>query len=415
MTSDATEAFVWVWLPGMTEPVVAGRLNATAGQIVFRYAASYRARPEAVPLYLPELPLGDQVLPPLDGMYVAGCIADAGPDSWGQRVILRKRLGTTADGQADQVGLLTFLLESGSDRIGALDFSESSSDYVPRTTHATLEELLTAADRLEQGLPFDPALELALLNGSSLGGARPKVLIDGTDGFKRIAKFSRRSDTYPVVNAEGAAMYLAHQAGLDVATTEVISCLDTDVLLVDRFDRNDAPGQRRMLVSALTLQRLDERWARYATYTQLAEDIRSRFTDPAATLRELFGRIAFNICVGNTDDHARNHAAFWDGYHEMLTLTPAYDICPQPRGGGETEQMMAYGPDGERRARLDSLVGTARLYHLEPAEAHKIVDHLVDTVRAQWNAAADHARLSAADRQSLWGTQILNPSIFYSD
>ncbi|WP_369403275.1 HipA domain-containing protein [Glaciecola punicea] len=65
---------------------------------------------------------------------------------------------------------------------------------------------------------------------------------------------------------------------------------------------------------------------RYASYETLSEIIRHRFTKPKDTLRELFSRLVFNILCGNTNDHARNHAAFWDGKH--LSLTPAYDICP---------------------------------------------------------------------------------------
>jgi serine/threonine-protein kinase HipA len=53
--------------------------------------------------------------------------------------------------------------------------------------------------------------------------------------------------------------------------------------------------------------------ARYASYETLAEIIRHRLAAPRATLRELFGRLVFNILSDNTDDHARNHAAFWDG------------------------------------------------------------------------------------------------------
>ena len=71
--------------------------------------------------------------------------------------------------------------------------------------------------------------------------------------------------------------------------------------------------------------------AAYASYEDLAEIVRHRFEAPRATLRELFGRLVFNILCGNTDDHARNHAAFWDG--ARLSLTPAYDICPQARAG----------------------------------------------------------------------------------
>ena len=75
------------------------------------------------------------------------------------------------------------------------------------------------------------------------------------------------------------------------------------------------------------------------------------------TLRELFSRITFNILAGNNDDHARNHAAFWDGIE--LTLTPAYDICPQPRAGGETAQVMAIGEDGYRMSQVAGCVARA--------------------------------------------------------
>lgn len=407
MTSEATSAFVWMWLPGATEPVVVGRLDAADTAIDFVYGRSYLEREDAIALYLPELPLENGRIQPLDGMHVAGCIADAGPDAWGQRVILRKRFGTTTrDTDQGDVGLLTYLLESGSDRIGALDFQVSSSEYAPRTTHASLDELLQATQRMESGEPFSPTLDQALLHGSSLGGARPKVLLDA-NGRKLIAKFSRQSDTYPVVKAEGVAMDLGRRVGLNIARTEIIKCLDSEVLLVERFDRTAVAGERRMLVSALTILQLDERWGRYATYPKLAEQIRMRFSEPKQSLRELFARIVFNICVGNTDDHARNHAAFWDG--KQLTLTPAYDICPQSRSGGEAVQAMEIRPDGYKYSRLAGCVPAAPTFSLDESEAREIIDRQLYIIRTQWADAADAARLTYAEREMLWGQQILNP------
>ena len=131
---------------------------------------------------------------------------------------------------------------------------------------------------------------------------------------------------------------------------------------MSRFDRVPGTRQRRAVVSALTILELDELMARYASYADLAQIIRERFTDARASLRELFARITFNILTGNSDDHARNHAAFWDG--EWLTLTPAYDICPQPRGGGETSQAMIIGADGFRMSQLAGCVERASTYLL---------------------------------------------------
>jgi serine/threonine-protein kinase HipA len=410
-TSEPQRAYVWVWLPTATDPVVAGVLEARADTVFFNYGRSYLERPGAIPLYS-ELPLQPGRQRPAAGLRAPGCISDAAPDAWGQRVILHRLLGRSGrDTDPAELGLLTYLLESGSDRVGALDFQTRADIYEPRDVSGTLEEMLTAAERLEAGEVFSAALDDVLLRGSSIGGARPKVLLD--DGPRKlIAKFSSRTDTYPVVKAEGAAMHLARLTGVDAARVEVTECLGHDVLLVERFDRTSVPGERRLLVSTLTILGLDEMMGRYATYHELADVIRARFTNPKATLRELFRRIVFNICVGNTDDHARNHAAFWDG--AQLTLTPAYDLCPQPRAGGEAAQAMAIGRDGARLSRLATCLAAAPVYLLDAGDARELIDEIVDAVRKHWAEAADAARLTAAERAQLEGRQILNPYVFES-
>jgi serine/threonine-protein kinase HipA len=404
MTSEPRHAFVWVWLPGTDVPVVAGRLDAAGAAVTFTYGRSYLARDDRIALYLPELPLGRGPIAPLVGD-IAGCIADATPDAWGRRVILNRRVGRDAVDTTD-LDLLTYLLESGSDRIGALDFQASASEYVPRSAGcATLTELAQSAERVEQGVPLSPALDQALLHGSSVGGARPKALL--SDGSRRlIAKFSSTTDTYPVVKGEFVAMELARRAGLSVAAVEVTRTLGKDALLIDRFDRPVAGG-RRAMVSALTILALDEVGARYASYADLADVIRARFNDPIPTLRELFSRITFNILTGNNDDHARNHAAFWDG--TALTLTPAYDICPQPRAGGETAQLMAIGNDGYRMSQIAGCVTRASTYLLSEPDAREIIDHQLDVIKTQWADVCDQAALTEVDRGALWRRQFLNP------
>lgn len=413
MTSESPvdRVYVWAWLPGHTAPIVAGALDVAGQLITFTYGRSYLSRPDAIPLYLPELPLRRGIQRPPDGLDVAGCIRDSAPDAWGQRVILRRLHGRAADGDdTARLPLLTYLIESGSDRAGALDFQSSPTDYRPRTGSGTLEELLTATERFEAGEPMAPAVEEALLHGSSIGGARPKATL--RDGPRHlIAKFPSTTDTYPVVKAEAVAMDLARRAGLHAAATELQHVHGKDVLLVERFDRTEKPSQRRMFVSALTILSLPEMAGRYATYYELADIIRSRFTDRAGTLRELFARITFNICVGNTDDHARNHAAFWDG--EQLTLTPAFDVCPQARAGGEAAQAMAFARNGSRLSQLTACVDAAKDYELSATQAREIIDHQIDVIHNDWDAAADAAHLTTEDRRSLWGSQILNPFALY--
>lgn len=413
MTSRSYEqAFVWVWLPEETKPVVAGKLMAEGEQIVFNYGRSYLARENAIPLYVPELPLQAGALPLLNDLNMPSCIRDAAPDAWGRRVIINRMLGVKGDEiDTSLPGELVYLLESGSDRIGALDFQQSATEYVPRSSSNTsLDELLQSADRVEKGIPLSEELDQALQHGTSIGGARPKALIEHA-GCKYIAKFSSTTDIYSVVKAEFIAMRLAELVGLRVASVKLTNALNKDVLLIERFDRiySEKGWQRKAMVSALTLFGLDSMLARYASYEKLAEIIRYRFIDASQTLKELYSRMIFNILCGNTDDHARNHAAFWDG--EMLTLTPAYDICPQSRTGSEASQAMRIAGDNNL-SQLSVCLSVANNFLLSEDEAKEIIEKQVVIIKANWDLVCDEAELSVVDRELLWGRQFLNPFAF---
>ena len=159
--SGYSEAFVWIWLPGATEPVVAGKLTADGDKLVFNYGKSYLGRKNAISIYDTELPLKAGALPLLAGLSMPGCIRDGAPDAWGRRVLINKNLGLKgADADSAQLDELTYLLES--------------------------------AELVEKGIPLTVELDQALCHGSSIGGARPKALIDDDD-TKYIAKFSPKT------------------------------------------------------------------------------------------------------------------------------------------------------------------------------------------------------------------------------
>lgn len=369
----------------------------------FVYGRSYLARSDAIALSLPDLPLRqDEVLTRDD---VPGCIADAGPDSWGKRVIER-RLGL----EHGALSSLGYLLESGSNRIGAIDLQHDADIHVPRGgDEATTEDLAEAAQRVEEGLPLGEVLRRALLQSTSAGGARPKALIAG-GRLGYLAKFPSVFDRDPTIQGEYVAMHLARLAGIDTADVSLQRVADKQVLLVERFDRTPGGG-RRLIVSARTLlqNRAAEESTRmaYDSYPLLAEEIRTRFAEPTVTMRELFTRITFNVLCGNTDDHAKNHAAFWDG--ESLTLTPAFDICPQRGFSAGAEQAMAFGANGDRVSQVARCVDHAHTYRLSGAEAAALVNHQIDIIRANWHTACDRAELTRAERSALWGRQFLNP------
>lgn len=408
------EAYVWIWLPNQTEPIVAGKLEADANKLLFNYGKSYLERRNdthtpAISIYEKELPLKKGVLPLLNDLTVPGCIRDGSPDAWGRRVIINRTLGTKGkDIDTAQIDELAYMLNSGSDRAGALDFQQSATEYVPRLpAQVPMEELLKSSERVEQGVPLTTELDQALFHGSSIGGARPKATIEDKDK-KYIAKFSSSADIYNVVKAEYVAMRMAREVGLDVASVQITSAAGKDIILIERCDRLkvESGWQRKSMLSALTLFGLDEMMARYASYEILAEIIRHKFTEPGDTLKELFSRMVFNILCGNTDDHARNHAAFWDG--KNLSLTPAYDICPQGRSGNEASQaMLVIG--NNRSSKLTTCLESAHNFLLSEADAKAIFTLQKEVINDQWDTICDEAELSKIDKNLLWGRQFLNP------
>lgn len=408
-TSDPKEAFVWVWLPECSEPIVAGKIYTEGKKYNFIYGQSYLNRSNAISLFSEELPLQSGVIEPATNLEMAGCLRDASPDAWGRRVIIyRQQINKTGQGINIELDELSYLLASGSDRIGMLDFQQSATDYEPRLTEsATLEALMEATSCVEKGLPINPTLEKALMHGTSIGGARPKALID-TDNKKYIAKFSSSNDIYSMVKAEYIAMRLASIIGINAATVRLEKASGKDVLLIERFDRVEREGEwtRRGLVSALTLLQLNEMEERYASYTDLAELIRLKFEQPKQTLMELFNRMVFNVLCGNNDDHARNHAAFWDG--RQLKLTPAYDICPQNRTGQESSQAMLLSDD-DNHSRFSTCIKAASNFMLNEDQAVEVILQQVATFVQNWDALCDVAEFNPIDRGFFIGRQFLNP------
>lgn len=145
------------------------------------------------------------------------------------------------------------------------------------------------------------------------------------------------------------------------------------------------------------------------SYVELADNIRANFDDATAAQEELFKRLVFNILVGNTDDHAGNHAAFWDG--RTLKLTPAYDITPQLRTSSKANQALPF-TGRSRSAKLTNAASIAPAFGITSARFSQIVHELVGTIVDHWNDVCDEATLSRNERQRLGGNQFLNAYAF---
>lgn len=124
-------------------------------------------------------------------------------------------------------------------------------------------------------------------------------------------------------------------------------------------------------------------------------------------------RLAFNVCVGDNDDHLRNHAAFWDG--TALQLTPAYDLSPQPRSTDVSTQAIGLTHDGRRHSQLWLCRQAAADFTISPAEAADIIGHVRTTIEQSWHHVCDEVLLTRTERRSLMGREFLNPYIAYDE
>jgi serine/threonine-protein kinase HipA len=407
-----SRCYVWRWLPGATDPVVAGELQFDdRGRQMFVYGRSYLERDNADPIYESELPLRRGMHEPVDGLNHFSCLRDASPDAWGRRVIENRFFGRGGPDAGAEMDESKYFLHSGSDRTGALDFQESASEYIPRDLNdASLEDLYKAAELLATDQPIPPELEEALNHGTSIGGARPKATITG-ENAKYVAKFSVSTDTFPIVKAEYVAMTLAARIGLDVAEVSLDKVAGKDVLLVERFDRymSTAGWCRRSLVSGLTVLGLDEKWAREATYPNMVDQVRMHGLNFRKDATELFSRLVFNVLMGNTDDHARNHSFFVEG--KTIRLTPAYDVTPFPRAGGEASHGMKITQQSNL-SRIHLCLDTATEFGLSEEEARAIVEAQVRGITENFDSLCEEIDMTPTTVSQLRRRAVLNPDIF---
>lgn len=419
MTSEfPTECFVYITLPGQTEPVTAGRFalavdrrGTPEGRFV--YGRSYLERPNAVALDPVELKLSTRTYetPALNGVF--GALRDASPDYWGRRVIAR-HLGKA------RLGEMEYLLYSPDDRAGALGFGLNQTPPAPRRTfNQTLDlakvqsiaDAIVADDDRPDGdhaaagaidhSDHDQVKKLMMI-GTSIGGARPKAVVEDEAGLW-IAKFNRADDEWNSARVEHAMLSLARACGLTVAESRAIEVAGRDVLLVKRFDREktQAGYLRARMISALTLLRAEDtyqsrdKWS----YVLLAEEVRRVCADPTQNAAELFRRMCFNALISNIDDHPRNHALIAN--ETEWKLSPAYDLTPTAPVSMERRDLAMECGDAGRFANAGNLLSQSARFLLELGEATAIIDAMTVQVRGHWYATARGAGVSERDCEAI--------------
>jgi serine/threonine-protein kinase HipA len=415
------ECYVYIVPPGATEFVTAGRFRVSPtpdGEAVgeFVYGRRYLERDDAVELDPVELRLrrGPYETARMEGFF--GAIRDSMPDFWGRRIIERNTGHT-------QLEEFDYLMQGPDDRAGALGFGLNVEPPAPRRKFnrtLDLERLLVTADAIIKDEPDIAGsaagqVEALMLLGTSMGGARPKAVVQH-DQDLWLAKFSRQDDRWDHPRVEHGLLKLAEACNLTVADSEITTVAGRDVLLVHRFDRHRTEGgyRRHRMVSALTLLQIDDDptartdWS----YILLADELRRVSAEPAADLRELFGRMCFNAAVSNLDDHPRNHAIL--AKKRDWRLSPAFDLIPSPVIAIDRRDLaMRCGRFG-RYANRENLLSEQGRFFLSKTEATVLLDGIVETVRSQWRPVMRLAGVSEADCEAIAGA-FLYDGFFYED
>ena len=388
--NSKNECFVYITLPRETQSVTAGRLVLTedrrgtsVGQFV--YGRSYLSRNNAVEIDPVELTLREGTFRSAINNGLFNSLRDAGPDYWG-RLVIERHSGRTGMTEID------YLMESPDDRAGALSFGLNVDPPPPRRKFnqtLSLAALQETADKLinEQKLDSTPesiqTQELILL-GTSMGGARPKAVVEDDIGLW-IAKFSRPDDRWNAPRVEHAMLELARKCGINSARSKIETVAGKDVLLVQRFDRDRTPRgyTRARMISGLTLLRAEEsamhrdRWS----YVLMAEELRRVVASSKSDAEELFRRMCFNALISNIDDHPRNHAlvAFAEDWH----LSPAFDLTPSPSVSQHRDLALVCGDLG-RFANAKNLLSQSSRFLLDKDEAKSILENMTEVVRSGW-------------------------------
>lgn len=372
--------------------VLAGQLLIDDARGRFKYARAYLDNPRAFALDPINLPLTADIHDnprTRETPGVFGVLIDAGPDEWGRRQLSKTRT-------PPPVTHVEFLLAASGEGVGALHFTAKIKDKPKPTPARPFENLVhlqhIAAD-IEAGREVDQNLSPFFFHGSGLGGARPKTLIEQDDRYW-IAKFGRDSDLVDMCKVEYASMIMARAAGIDVPDVAFTETARGGVMLVERFDRSVDEQHHLVSVASLInkfdITQYDESAMSYPGIVQLGKRIGHRTRGLAASV---YRRMLFNIAIGNTDDHLRNHAFYKKSIGAEYVLTPGYDIVPNV--GLQGSHAIALGAFGSAPSR-DNLEAAAHRMGISRKAARRTAEEVL-AVTDDWRTYMKDAGVVASD------------------
>ncbi|MDM4772935.1 HipA domain-containing protein [Solimonas sp. SE-A11] len=324
-----------------------------------------------------------------------GVLNDAGPDSWGQKVL--KAIDPEWFGRATAID---YLIKGSGYGVGSLMFSESP-DIKPKRRkgiqRADINAAAEAAHAVEIGEVPRAQLRLLLQSSVSAGGMHPKVAVSDADGNEWLAKFKSVEDVIDTPRVEWASMQLARLCDIDAAEVTLSAMAERSALLVRRFDREDgiehyASAHGLFNQRTLSAKRVGT-WASYAGVAQLRRQLPGQGV--TADVRQIFQRMVFNVMIGNTDDHARNHGFVMNAAGEWR-LSRAFDVLPNFKDQ-HRDHALEVGPRGTEGSYENVMDGVAQ-FGLDSSQGARIIRDMAERVRENLPRLLTEARCAAADR-----------------
>lgn len=249
----------YIFLDVGEKPIVVAQYSYDQPIYRFIYGATYIRNPQAFALD----PINMSFLDPNREMQTKakdgfGVLADATPDKWGRN--LTKALHTRTP-----LNQIEWLIAAQGNAVGCLVASLSKSQIKNTETNKIHFEdvrrylkISKAIERHEDvieastvSMQMNNTLEKLVHHGSSMGGARPKVVVQHK-GIEWIAKLNKESDLFDYVRVEYACMKMAESIGINTSHVELEEVAGSPILMVKRFDRN-CPERKKHYISANSL------------------------------------------------------------------------------------------------------------------------------------------------------------------
>jgi len=361
-----------------------------------RYRSQWLRHPDAFSLNPVHAPLhGDSI--EWRTREIPAVIDEVLPGRW-ERMVLG-RMWQAAGQAADPDDLHTILgADRAGFRVGAVEIVPDGAPppgFAAPLEVADLAELAADADAMSREQEAELRTLKRLQAGSSVGGARPKIILHDAEGAY-IAKLTSANDAFNYPRVEHTCLELARRAGLEVPASRVVTAGGRDALLVSRFDVTPRGGRRHLIsANALLKDAGTQAELRPARYDDLVDLIRRYSEHPTDDLRQLYGLMLFNEAINNVDDHLRNFSFRID--EEGFRLSPAYDLAPADVLGAYPTLTMGNKPGRPRPGSADA-EKAAREFQLRPKEARQIMERL-RAAFFELPEVMEQARLNDADRR----------------